>query len=108
MHMQMAAQVGCERKVLLHSGLVVKGKYCATSPTSAFIKLDRMCSPRIIVAIEECGVNKRLHTLFESNHHAVVRVDSVSEAKPSAPAGVPIQIRETAIGGTAAEVKSKG
>jgi hypothetical protein len=66
-----------------------------------------MCSPRIIVVIEECGVNKRLHTLFQSNH-AVVRVDSVSEAKPSAPAGVPIQIRETAIGGTAAEVKSKG
>ena len=50
--------------------------------------------------------------LLDSNH-AAARLDSVSVAKPSAPARVPIQIRETATGGitlagvTEAEVKSK-
>ncbi|CAO2040713.1 unnamed protein product [Urochloa humidicola] len=50
--------------------------------------------------------------LLDSNN-AAVRVDSVAAAKPSAPARVPIQIRETATGGitlagvTEAEVKSK-
>ncbi|CAN6280014.1 unnamed protein product [Urochloa humidicola] len=50
--------------------------------------------------------------LLDSNH-AAVRVDSVPAAKSSAPARVPIQIRETATGGitlagvTEAEVKSK-
>ncbi|PUZ77483.1 hypothetical protein GQ55_1G375200 [Panicum hallii var. hallii] len=50
--------------------------------------------------------------LLDSNH-AAVRLDSVSVPKSSAPARVPIQIRETATGGitlagvTEAEVKSK-
>ncbi|CAN6246143.1 unnamed protein product [Urochloa humidicola] len=50
--------------------------------------------------------------LLDSNN-AAVRVDSAAAAKPSAPARVPIQIRETATGGitlagvTEAEVKSK-
>ncbi|CAL4967076.1 unnamed protein product [Urochloa decumbens] len=50
--------------------------------------------------------------LLDSNH-AAVRADSVPAAKSSAPARVPIQIRETATGGitlagvTEAEVKSK-